>query len=78
MSMPSSSEAVATSALSSPRLQALLGVEALLLGQAAVMRGDLLLAEALGEMARHALGHAARVDEDERGAVLRDQLGERS
>ena len=41
MSMPSSSEAVATSAFKLAALQPLLGVEPLLLGQAAVMRGDL-------------------------------------
>ena len=52
MSMPSSSEAVATSAFSSPCLQPLLGVEPLLLGEAAVMRGDLALAEPLGQLAR--------------------------
>ena len=39
MSMPSSSEAVATSALQLAALEPLLGVEALLLGQAAVVRG---------------------------------------
>ena len=57
-------------------LEPLLGVEPLLLGEAAVMRRDLLLAEPLGELAGRALGHAARVDEDERRAVLLDQLGE--
>ena len=45
MSMPSSSDAVATSALSSPALQTLLGIQPMLLGEAAVMRGDVLLAE---------------------------------
>ena len=55
-------------------LQALLGVQAPLLGQAAVMRGDILLAEPLGQMPRHALGQAARVDEHQRGAMLADQL----
>ena len=43
---------------------------------AAVMRGDGLFAEPLGELARDALGHAPRVDEHERRAVLRDQLGQ--
>src|SRR5215831_5405215 len=46
-------------------LEPLLGVETLLLGEAAVMRPDLVLA--------HALGHPARVDEDERGAMRLDQ-----
>jgi len=40
------------------------------------MRGDMLGADALGELARRALGHAARVDEDQRGAMRRDELGE--
>ena len=40
-------------------LQALLGVEPLLARQAAVVRGDVLLAEPLGQVARRALGHAA-------------------
>ena len=39
-------------------LEALLGVEPQLLGQAAVMRGDMLFAEALGQVPRDALGHA--------------------
>ena len=55
-------------------LQALLGVEARLLRHAAVVRGDVLLAEALGQMARHALGLAARVDEHQRRAVLAHEL----
>jgi hypothetical protein len=78
MSMPSSSEAVATSTLQLAALEALLGVEPVFLGQAAVVRGDVFLAEALAQVARHALGHAARVDEDERGAVQRHQFGQRS
>ena len=55
-------------------LQPLLGIEPLLLGEAAVMRGDVGLAQQLGQLARHPLGHAPRVDEDQRGAVLLDQL----
>src|SRR5215475_13823105 len=54
-------------------LEPLLGVETLLLGEAAVMRRDLVLADALGKLARHALGHPARVNEDERGAMRLDQ-----
>ena len=57
-------------------LEARLGVEALLFGETAVMRGDRVLAEALAEMMRDPLGHLARVHEHERGAVLLDQLDE--
>jgi hypothetical protein len=35
-----------------------------------MMRGDEFLANALGEVMRHALGQPARIDEDQRGAVL--------
>ncbi len=57
-------------------LEALLGVEAQLLGQAAVVRGHRLLAEPVGEMARDPLGHAPRVDEHQGGAVRAGQFGE--
>ena len=57
-------------------LEPLLGVEPLLLGEAAVMRRHLLLAEPLGELARRPLGQPARVDEDQRRAVRLDQLGQ--
>ena len=57
-------------------LQAPLGVQPVLLRHAAVVRGDQLLAQPRRQLARHAFGHAPRVDEDERGAVLLDQLGE--
>ena len=40
------------------------------------MRGHRGFAQALGEMARHALDHAARVREHERGVVLFDELRE--
>ncbi len=56
--------------------EALLGVKTFLLGQAAVMRRHVLLAQALGEMPGHALGQAPRVDEHQRGAVLAHQLGQ--
>ena len=49
--MPSSSEAVATSAFKLAALEPLLGVEAQLLGQAAVMRGHLIVADPFGQMA---------------------------
>ena len=51
-------------------LEALLDAEAAVLREAAVVRGDVLFAEALREVVGDALGHAARVDEDERRAVL--------
>ena len=57
-------------------LQPLLGLESQLLGEAAVMRAHMLGAETVGELARGALGHAPRVDEDERGAMRLDELGE--
>ena len=57
-------------------LQALLGVEPRFLGEAAVVRRDRVLAEALAEVARGALGHAPRVDEDQRRPVQMDQLGD--
>ena len=57
-------------------LQPLLGRKTALLGHAAVMRGDRVLAQTLREFARDPLGHAARVDEDERRAVALDQLCE--
>src|SRR5262249_40040984 len=57
-------------------LETLLGIEPLLLGEAAVMRGQMLGADALGKLAGHPLAHPARVDEDQRRAVRLDQLGE--
>ena len=41
-----------------------------------MVRGDVRLAEPLGEVARDPLRDAALVDEDQRGAMLVDQLGE--
>ena len=55
-------------------LQPLLGCQAVLLRHAAVMRGDSGFAQAVRQLARHALGHASRVDEHQRGAVRLDQL----
>ena len=51
-------------------LEALLGVEARFLREAAVVGGDVLFAEAFGQVPRHALDHAARVGEHQRGVVL--------
>ncbi len=53
--------------------QALLGLEAQFLGEAAVMRGDRFLAEAFAQMFRRALDHASRVDENQRRVMLTDQ-----
>ncbi len=69
MSSPSSSEAVATSTLQLAALEALFGVEPRLLRQAAVVRRHRLLAEDVAQVPRRAFGHAARVDEHQRGAV---------
>ncbi len=57
-------------------LQALLGVEPVLLGQAAMMGGHLFGADALGQMARHPLRHAPRVDKYQRGTVQGGQFRE--
>ncbi len=54
--------------------QTLLGGEAMLLRHAAVMGRHGRLAEPFGECAGHALRHAARVDEDQGGAMGLDQL----
>ena len=84
-SMPSSSDAVATSARRSPGAQPRLDVAAPRRRQAAVVRGDdevrvldaeVVGAQALGELVRDALGHAPVVDEDERRAVLEHVLGD--
>src|SRR5512144_2006531 len=53
-------------------LEALLGLQAMLLREAAVVRGHRVLAEPLREMARRALGKPARVHEHERRAVRAD------
>ena len=58
------------------RLEPLLGVEAPLPAQAAVVRGHPLGAEALGQMARHPLDQTPRVDEHQRRAVRPGELGD--
>src|SRR5258705_9429816 len=55
-------------------LQPMLGVEPNLLRQAAVMRGDRILAEPLAQVPRRPLRHLSRVHEDQRRAVLGDEL----
>ncbi len=57
-------------------LQPLLGGEPELLSHAAVMGGDVALAEAVGELAGDAFGHAPGVDEHQGRAVLLDQVGQ--
>ena len=57
-------------------LETLLGIEAGFLGEAAVMGRYVLLAQALGEMAGHALDHAPRVGEHQRGVVFFDEARE--
>jgi hypothetical protein len=56
--------------------QPLFGVEPLLLGETAVMRGDPLGAQPFRQLPRHPLGEAAGIDEDQRRAVRLDQLGQ--
>ena len=46
------------------------------LRQGPVVRGHDVVAEARAQLVREPLGHAARVDEDQRGAVLSDQRGD--
>ncbi len=57
-------------------LQPLLGGQAVFLGEAAVVGGDRLLPQSLGEMTGGALGQSPGIGEDQRGAVLGDELGE--
>ena len=57
-------------------LQALLRVEPMLPREAAVVGRDGLLAEPLRQVPRGPLGEPARVDEDQRRAVLAHQFGE--
>ena len=57
-------------------LEPLLGVEALLLGQAAVVCGHVLGADPVRQLARHPLRHPAGIDEDQRGAMRLDQVRE--
>ena len=56
-------------------LQAPLGIEAMLAGQASMMRRDEIRTDALAQIPGKAFGHAPRVNEHERGAVLLDQPG---
>ena len=76
MSMPSSSDAVATTAFSFPSLSRSSAVEPQLARQAAVMREHRVFAQPLAEMMGHALGQPPRVDEHERRPVLLNQRGD--
>ena len=53
-----------------------LRVQARLLGQTAVVGGHRVRAQALAQLVRGALGHAPRVDEDQRRAVRVDELAQ--
>ena len=55
-------------------LEPLLGMEPLLLGEAAMMRCDILLSKQVGEVACRTLGQPARVDENEGRSVFSDQI----
>src|SRR5260370_39830760 len=57
-------------------LEALFGIQALLFGEAAVMRGYVLGSNAFAQVAADPLGHTASVDEYEGRSVLDYQLGE--
>ena len=57
-------------------LETLFGIQAQFLGQAAMVRGDRGLAQALGQMPAGALGQAPGVDEYQGGAVLLGQFGQ--
>mgnify|MGYP005856572387 CR=1 FL=1 len=59
-----------------PGLQAALGLQPRLAGQAAVAGSDLVRSQPRGEMMGDALGQAPRVDEDQRGAVRADVAGD--
>jgi hypothetical protein len=57
-------------------LELLLGIQPLLTGEAAVMRGHLRFAEPLGERTGYPFRQPARVDEDQSRAVLLNQCSE--
>ena len=76
MSIPSSSDAVATSARSWPSLSRCSRRRRRSLARLPWWLATCSSADAQRELVGDALGEAARVHEDERGAVLRDQLGD--
>ena len=77
MSMPSSSEDVATRHGIRPALSSLLDLDALLPGDRAVVRAGDLLAGELVQPQREPLGEAPAVDEHDRRAVLPHELEHR-
>ena len=76
MSMPSSSEEVATRPRMRPGLQPVFDLDALRPRERAVVRANECLAGELVERRRQPLGDAAAVDEDQRGAVRLHELQE--
>ena len=76
MSMPSSSEEVATSARTPAGLEVVLDLEPLRARDGAVVRLDQQLAGQLVQRAGQPLRHAPAVHEEERGAVRPDELEE--
>ena len=75
-SMPSSSDAVATTTRSSPSLSRRSASMAALARQAAVVGGDRVGAQPLAQVQRHALDQPPRVDEHQRRPVLARQRGD--
>ena len=57
-------------------LEAAFGVQPMLLGQTAMMCGHMAGTNALGKMPRDTLDHPPRVGEDQRRAMLADELSE--
>jgi hypothetical protein len=57
-------------------LEPFLGIQPGFLGEAAVMRGDGVLAEALGQVSGHPFGQPAGVDENDGGLMRVDQFCE--
>ena len=76
MSMPSSSEAVATITLSLPALRRCSASKRVSFERLPWWAATFCFAEPLGEVARHALDHAARVGEHQRGVMFFDEPGE--
>ena len=74
--MPSTSEAVATKGLELAVLEPLLGLRALILGEAAVVGRHIFRSEEVRQVARHTFGEPPGIDENERRSVFTDQLVE--
>jgi hypothetical protein len=76
MSMPSSSDAVATRTFSSPFFSRCSALCRNSFAMLPVMRHHVLRADQFGQMTRRALRHPARVHENERRAVILCELRE--